>query len=335
MSETENIALMAKKVSDEIFEVFGWTRVGPPNQNWTCVELEKHAKTRSLTHPSDAVFKYRDPYSGLDQYVTMDLKSLGAGSIQGAKIIRALRSLSQSAECGIKSESWQNLYLQPGDNPALIGLLFVYNHDNEYDKNFDQQLSRITPSKISASSSHRTYAMGPYRVNYLTTIANDITWLRGKRRLPDQAFCQFYYPDSHSSRPRQQLSPIATLESLLGPWIVIRYEEVNQNASVGRGVYVYYSGPGESEDEFQYLFDYLFRYQLVDGVGPVEIRLALPHAEASAVFEKAKRLYLKNYWSILDESKTGSVKRMETLKYASIATQKSRLSELEIGFENG
>jgi hypothetical protein len=336
MSETEAIAKMAEKLSSEIFGVFGWKKVGPVNQNWTCVEQEKHFKKKALTHPSDAVFKYKDPYGGLDQYVTLDLKSLGKDSIQAKSIIAALKSLCQCAECGLKSESWQKLFLQPGDNATLAGLLFVYNHDNEYDKNFDEQLTKITPSKIGASGVHRVYAMGPRRVNYLATIANDIIKLRGLNKLPDQAFCQFYYPDLTTYRPEVQLSPVATIESLLGPWIVIRYEQVVYSDSVlSRGHYVYYDGPGESEDEFQYVIDYLFRFQIVDGMGPVEIRLANGCATAAAHFDKAKAQYLKLYWPLLDDSKKESKNRMKRLSSYSISTQITKFAQTELGFDHG
>ena len=45
--ENQNIAIMAEKASKEIFEVFGWRQVGPKNQNWACVEPEKHDWRRS------------------------------------------------------------------------------------------------------------------------------------------------------------------------------------------------------------------------------------------------------------------------------------------------
>lgn len=335
MSETDTIAKMATKISDEIFNIFGWRKIGPANQNWTCVELEKHGKKRSLTHPSDVVFKYKDPYSGLDQYLTCDLKSLGKDSIQAALITKALRSLSHSAECGIKSPSWQQLYFEPGDNAVLWGLLFVYNHDQSYDQFFDGQLTKATPSKVDASAHHRVFALGPQRVNYLATIASDIIKLRGLKKLPDSAYCQFYYPDVTNNRPEKQCSSVATVESLLAPWLVLKYEQVAPDMSLSRGYYVYYDGAGESEDEFQYLFDYLFRYQLVDGSAPVEIRLANPCPQAAAFFAKAKTLYLKTYWPMLDDSKSESAKRMDTLSYSSVATQITRFSEVEIGFEHG
>jgi hypothetical protein len=122
---------------------------------------------------------------------------------------------------------------------------------------------------------------------------------------------------------------------LVGPWIVIRYEQVSTNNSLSRGYYVYYDGPGECEDEFQYIVDYLFRFQLVDGTAPVEIRLANACATASAHFEKAKAQYLKLYWPLLDESKKESENRIKKLSYAGISTQITRFSEIELGFEHG
>ena len=36
MSETSKIAIMAMKLSEEVFSEFFWTKVGPEDQNWPC-----------------------------------------------------------------------------------------------------------------------------------------------------------------------------------------------------------------------------------------------------------------------------------------------------------
>jgi hypothetical protein len=90
MAETENIARMAAKVSDEVFTVFGWQTKGPINQNWTC-STEAHGKA---THPSDVVFWYDDPYSTARVFINTDLKSYAATSISKAAVAGAVSSLA-------------------------------------------------------------------------------------------------------------------------------------------------------------------------------------------------------------------------------------------------
>src|SRR3989442_2631594 len=103
--ESQNIALIAERASSEIFDVFGWRLVGPRNKNWACVERERHDRRRVGTHPSDAVFRYEDPWSGKEAYVTSDLKSYARGSIQQQPVVSALRNLSRSVECaGVSPE---------------------------------------------------------------------------------------------------------------------------------------------------------------------------------------------------------------------------------------
>lgn len=54
MSETSKIALMAMKLSDEVFSEFFWTKVGPEDQNWPCEDKVLHGVD---THPADVVWR--------------------------------------------------------------------------------------------------------------------------------------------------------------------------------------------------------------------------------------------------------------------------------------
>src|SRR6266498_1727638 len=105
--ENQNIAAMAERASKEIFEVFGWRQLGPKNQNWACVEQEKHDRRRARTHPTDLVFRYEDPWSGQEIYVNSDLKSYAKGTIVQQSLVSLIRNLSRSVECANKSEEFQ------------------------------------------------------------------------------------------------------------------------------------------------------------------------------------------------------------------------------------
>src|SRR4051794_26129677 len=103
MPETTNIMRMAELASDQIFSAFGWERIGPTNQNTECVDQEQHGKKRKV-HPTDAVFRYLDPYLGYDVYVDSDLKSYAAGSLQTVDLSAVIRDTGRAAECANKSQ---------------------------------------------------------------------------------------------------------------------------------------------------------------------------------------------------------------------------------------
>jgi hypothetical protein len=98
MGETVNIAEMAVLASTEIFSVFGWEQRPLSDQNFDCVETEKHrkVKTKWKKHPTDTVFKYVDPYRGIDVYLNTDLKSYAKGTLDTTNLVSTLRSLSRT-----------------------------------------------------------------------------------------------------------------------------------------------------------------------------------------------------------------------------------------------
>lgn len=58
MAETVNIAQMAEKLADKIFNEFFWDRIGPTNINWKCESPDVH---KVATHPTDIVFFTMSP----------------------------------------------------------------------------------------------------------------------------------------------------------------------------------------------------------------------------------------------------------------------------------
>lgn len=77
MAETANISKVAEIISSEIFPCFGWTERGPRNENWKCVDATHH----KVTHPSDIVFYYLEPYENTRTYINCDLKSYSDSTI--------------------------------------------------------------------------------------------------------------------------------------------------------------------------------------------------------------------------------------------------------------
>ncbi|WP_099490519.1 hypothetical protein [Stenotrophomonas maltophilia] len=291
MSETSNIATMAARVSEDIFEVFGWERILPSDQDWDCVTAD-HAKK---THPSDVVFRYKHPYSDSTIYFTTDLKSFAKGSITKQQLKKAIASLGMSAACAGISESWQNLYLTPDTRSDVRGLLFIYNHDDEYEGDFNQLLAESSPAKAGLEESTMLHVIGPHVVSYLATVANDIHVLRGKKKLPsDESKFWFFYPDLIGEPSRQPRARSATVEALCGPLIVCEYIADSKTGSATTGALIYYSRSGETVDEFKYLLDYLFRYQLLSNCEEIKIRMANAVEKAPAIFQRAVDAYVSD-----------------------------------------
>lgn len=333
MSETRNLEDMAKVLSEPIFTTFGWQRVGPENPNWDCVERDKHNKNKVKTHPSDVVFRYPEPYLGFDVYLTTDLKSYGANSINKSSLTPYLKSLAQSVECANKSGDWAKLYATDSKNWEVNGLLFVYNHDGNYDRDFDAVLSEIQFSDVPLALSQKVFVLGPSQIEFLDSVATDISIERGQKRLPDEKFCGFYYPDLEESKAQaKKVLPAATIEMLLGPWIVLRYQTF-ETGSMKAGYYFYYRGAGSSVDEFEYVLDYIFNYQLLEDYDHISIRMPFGDPKAPAIFQRAKRRYHDEYWPLAQSATENAEGRLSRIDCQLIAKFKERFSSIQLGMK--
>jgi hypothetical protein len=331
MAETANIAAMAEKLSNELFSVFGWKRVGPTNQNWACEDTSHNLKT----HPSDVVFFYDEPYAAIRTYLTCDLKSYKKGSITGASVKAAIESLSKAVACANKSSAWQKLYLHKNVTPVICGLLFIYNHDGGYDAGFPALLSEIVPSTLALPKGSKLIALGPRDVSWLDNVRYDIERCRGKGTLPPAERCQFFYPDL-VRRKLIQSKPhtAATVEVLTSPWIMLE----SQNADGMRsGVDIYYRDSGNTQDEFIYLIDWLLHYNVVHNAVSVRIKTFNADRSAAAFFDQAKHIYVDNYGRIIGSrtdlrQRTSALeKRLTTISCQSIPQVISTFSDVELG----
>jgi hypothetical protein len=331
--ESQNIASMAERASAEIFDVFGWRLVGPRNKNWTCVERERHDRRRSGTHPSDAVFRYEDPWSGKETYVTSDLKSYAKGTIHQQPVVAALRNLSRSVECAGRSEEFRTLYLDESKQHQVHGMLFVYNHDGGYDEDFDGVLEGVNPSQADVAEHNRVGVIGPKRVIYLNSVAKDLLLAQTKKgEMGSDAEWGFHYPNLQTIRFAKTTSSVANLETLLCSWLVVNYSKLTLGIPQS-GYLVYYDGPGSSVQEFQHLLDYLFKYQLATDDVKISIRMVSACAEAAALFQKAKNNYTEDYWPIAKVSPDQVRKRMANINMNIVTSLVQRFSEVELGME--
>jgi hypothetical protein len=333
MSETVNTQEMAQILSEPIFTTFGWIRVGPTDTNWECVELEKHGKKKAKTHPSDAVFRYYDPYRGVDVYLNTDLKSYKADTLEKTELAATLRNLARATECATKSEKWAELFANEEKNWQVAGLLFIYNHDGNYDRDFTEVLTEVQPSEVPVAEGQCVYVLGPKDICYLNTVALDINANRGQKLLPDAEFCGFYYPDLEDAiAAKSRKHSAATIEQMLSPWQILRYDK-HDSQSLKSGYYFYYRGEGKSVDEFKYLIDYIFKYQLLGDLDQISIRMPFASTGAAAIFERSKIQYQDDFWSVGNASPEAFGERLKRITCNPISSVKEKFSVTAIGMK--
>lgn len=325
--ETVNIGAMAKEVSDRIFSRFGWEITGTQNENFSCVKVEQHRKKSNPKHPVDVVFNYDDPFTRQKHYLLTDLKSYAKNTIISKDFKQVVIDLSKAVDCANSSKEWQDRYTNPELNWTIHGLLFVYNHDGEFDKSFNIYLSGVNHSILHLPPDSRIYVIGPDKISYLLNILNDIDVERGQGRLPLNKEIEFWYPDLINRRPTSKIGPIANIELLIGPWQVLPYEVI-ENDNIVKGTYIYYDGEGKSPKEFEFLMDFSFKNQLVEKNSTISIRMpnAIPNARQN--FEQAQDNIFRHFHSFPEIRN-----RLNQFKFFKIEIVKTQYSSVEIGME--
>jgi hypothetical protein len=220
-----------------------------------------------------------------------DLKSYGTDSITSTKLRTAFKSLSMTVACASESEDWRTKHLIDSSEPYEVrGLLFVYNHDNGYDKPFYQAIEKVDLKHLDMSPGTILHFLGPHDLQRLYSIANDMIRLKGEGELGTNY--TFYYPDLVLVRRQGEIwHQPATIESLTGPFTIIRHT----SAGSERGCLIYYNREGSTIEEFEYFLDCLSRYQLLDSEESIRIRVTSSAADSNlkSVFSAAKVKYVK------------------------------------------
>lgn len=325
MAETSNIAKMAEKLSKELFAEFQWERMDPTDTNWPCEDSDKH---NAKTHPSDVVFYYEEPYTQARTYINTDLKSYAKGTISTSSVRAAIESLARALSCAEKSNDFKKLFLHDHVSTEICGMLFIYNHDGEYDKDFRSVLSQVSQQKLDIPSKSKIVVLGPSDIFWLSNVRNEIAVMRGgSNEIPDREHCRFYYP--HLVRKKNvQLdrAKAATLEMLTAPWIIMSF--INPKKQNQKGYVVFLRRRGESIDEFLYLIDYLMHYQILIDNTEVMIKILDPDPNAAAYFSKARTQYV-------DQAEGGQAmkERLELIKFGQINHVKTSFSEIELGMD--
>lgn len=322
MAETINIAKMAEKLSKEMFAEFLWKRMAPTNVNWPCEDQDAH---NVKTHPSDVVFYYDEPYTQARTYINTDLKSYAKGSITVGAIRSAIESLARSLACAEKSEEFRTKFLHEHVSPDICGLLFVYNHDGEYDKDFSGLLGQVKNEKLDIPTKSKIVVFGPRDIFWLNNVHHEIAYMRGGGGiLPDREHCKYFYPHLVRRKNVQlEHATAATLEMLTAPWIILSY--VNPKKQNRKGFVIFYRKRGESAEEFLYLIDYLMHYQVLVDETDIYLKTLDAHPNASAFFDKAKDQYVEEY-----EGGPDIRDRLNTIEFAQINDVRTKFSDAEL-----
>lgn len=356
MAETDNIAKIAELLAQKLFNRFLWFETGGWNQNWKCVSDDHvsikrgrpKAKDTSdvsgqiststpqaeekvvklLTHPSDVVFQYDEPYRPMRTYINTDLKSYKRGSITSSAITSAIESLALTLECAELSEEWRQKFVHDNKAYEIIGLLFIYNHDGEYDKDFDQLLAKVNHEKLRIPEKSRIVVFGPSQIRWLDNIRHDLSGLYSEHILPHEDNWSYFYPDLVRKKKIQNSGRAATLEMLTSPYIVLSYPAVDSRPA---GYIVYYRGAGSRTEEFLYLLDHLTHYQMVKPDIEIRVRMLDPEENAPARFERAVDEYIENF----DGQESDLAKQLRAIKFDLMPQLSSQFSQVNLGMKRG
>lgn len=317
--ETINIAEAAAKVS-KIFKYFHWTELPQGHDlNFNCVKQDKHKPTTQAwkkmdyTHPTDVVFKYFDPYSSSLVFIHTDLKSYSKSSINSGSLERALKSLAKQVECAAVSSEWQGRYNTDHDDASEVkGMLFIYNHDGEYDGKIEEKLKQANLDGVQIARDQTLHLVTPDLIRYLLTITTDIDRLVADFQLPPNKRYSFHYPDLtlHKSLSDYEALP-ATIEVLSAPYMIIKHENFtywdedskDNLESKTKGFLVYSRSKGDDVYEFMYLLDAFSRLQMFHQEGVIKLRLINENLsqDFKSHFESAKKRCIESWYG--DSSK--------------------------------
>ena len=330
MAETKNIGEIAEEISKDIFKHFLWEIHPKRDDNFMCSNEEHKGEggKSKATHPGDVVFFYTDPYLGKYIYLHTDLKSYKADSITTHKLREAFKSLCMTVECAKESLKWREKYsIDETEAHEVRGMLFVHNHDANYEKNFNEAIDRISLPSLPVAPGSILHFLGPYDIQRLYSIVNDIMRLKSEDELPKDY--TFYYPDLVMIRRQGDVwKQPATIESLVAPYLIIKHREAGNTQ---QGYLIYYNRPGSSPEEFVYFLDTLSRYQMLESGQKIRIRVTDNSAtdDLKSVFETAKKKYAK-VWGF-DPIREGILNGIEIGRITSVT---STYNPGDIGWRN-
>jgi hypothetical protein len=206
-------------------------------------------------------------------------------------------------------------------------MLFVYNHDGEYNSRFDELLAELNLSNLDIPRSSKIIVLGPRDIFWLDNVSDEINRMRGLGQVGGIEKSRFFHPPLVLAKNVQPSARAATIEMLNGPWIVLKHQPKDL---MKESVLVFYRGKGQRVEELSLLIDYLMFHGLVDDGVDILIRALMPDPEAKALFEKAIDAYIIRY----DGGKEIE-ERLKSIRYQSMTQVRRAFSTSEIGMRRG
>lgn len=290
MAETSNTAQLADIVSTEIFKWLKWGASPVKDVNWSCEQSKKHNDKK--THPSDVVFYYEHPYSGKTVYINTDLKSYKSASISTNSVRGDLKNLAMAIDCALISEDWQSKYSHNNNVSEVFGLLFIFNYDNSYKKDFLKILNKISLESIGIERTQRIAVFGPETINYLINVVEDLRKVVQNKEQFNESAYDFYYPNMVQNKKHTLDSYAATIEVILSPYMIVKFKDNHD-----KDYTIYYKEKGDTVEEFVYLIDTLSTYQILTPNNNVDLVFYEPEGSTKAMinFEHAKISYAQSW----------------------------------------
>ncbi|WP_336938105.1 hypothetical protein [Acinetobacter modestus] len=320
--ERGNISKAANKVASKILPFLGWNPIGPVDENFPCTRPSEHTNGKTAhNHPTDTVYQYFDPYRKKNILLNTDLKSLGKDSISNSSIRKALKSLAATIECARSSEVWADRYPADKSNSSsnqIEGLLFVYNHDQDYKDNLISKLAGIESESLEESNEKKIHTenikiadgmqvniLDPISINYILSIATDYRDLKDEKerdttfgKIEEHYFC---YPELklHKSLGYTEYKS-CIIENINNPYLIMGYP-INNGSKYKKGIVIYYRDKAHCDEEFLYLLDVLSNFQLLRKDTCIDLRIVQLESKikdevsANSYFDSAKKYYIQRY----------------------------------------
>ena len=302
MGETVNISRIAEEISNDIFKFMGWEICGEMNANWECVNPDHNRPT----HPADVVYRYVEPYKNKMTYILTDLKSYGQATITKQNIKKALESLNKSLSCAKLSPDWREKYLNTEKSYDIKGMLFIYNHDGEFqgEKEFSLLLNEASKN-IKIDKGNVLVVVGPSRIQYLTNVAHNIKSLVADEKLPHAKHKRgFYYPDLGNEKILHVHSALPlSVENMCANFHIMRYSREDVEGIGGLDIYI--KGMEDEVESFMHILDFIRKQNLFQGNTKVRVFVPISTPTTSQNFQKAKFLFTED----MDEELKNKIKQ--------------------------
>lgn len=292
MAETKNIDEIAGIVSSRVFYELKWDMNTKTDLNWKCCmrshlsEAQLKAEDPKKTHPTDVVFSYTDPYTNVVQYVQTDLKSYAKKTIEkkhSKGILADVESLGQQVECAKRSNEWKKMFLNDKTSDFNVhGMLFIYNHDNEYDAELFDRIPNVEKARFALPDKSLMAIFSPRLIRFLLDITENIERRRnidGRatqqkdllwQKVPNYDQCSFFYPDKHNKFVAKDKCLPASLEMITSGMLFYSYEHnfVRTDTEDGERLTkkilnIYWQEEVDTEEHFIFVLEYIFNYQLL------------------------------------------------------------------------